>query len=958
VRGRGAEVFVGRVAELATFEHALSDARNHVPRVLLVGGDPGIGKSTLVRVAVNRAKVPAYLGRCVHIGGDAVPLAPLSDLLRQIRRSSPELLGASAQQPLARLAGGEATAGDSGGTGTLFVSLLDLVGRLTTDDVAVVGFEDLHWADPATWDLFELLARNLSDEAVVVVGTFRTAEVQANPQQRHRLGELTRLPAAHRLHLAGLTRADVASQVIALVGDPPPPGLVEDVAARGEGNPFFTEQLVAARLAGEQLPPVVSELIAADIAELEGPARQVLAVVAVAGRATPHGLLAAVAALPEDSLDLAIRDAVDARLLVVDRDDAYRFRHALIGEVTYAALLPSERRHLHHAVAGVLRREPGLALTADDVGGELAAHLERAGDRQGAFTASLEAADAAARDVPAAALAQLERAMRLWDEVGGGEPRRAERLWQAAELASATGRNERAVELARAAAAAAPHPDGVAFGHERLGRYLWAAGEIEASTAEYEQAATLLSSAGTAAGAATFAGLAQAELMHCRYPSAERWARRALDAAPEPRADANAWAMATRVVGVLAGRAGRSDEAVLRCGEAWRVAPTAHTRALAAAYLVIALLDAGRREEAAAAAMDALAHGHTAGLDHSFGAYLAGAAAEALIRLGRWSEADAVLDRFTGVEVLPIGVVQLSRAGAVLAGRRGDRRRARMLLARAAAQPVDPWHLAHVHATGAEVHLLVGDWDAAAERAEAGWRSRCASDRLWPPCYAMLAVTARVEATLDARARQEPVDLDQVVTTLVTRVDDAEAGCRRDATEPTPVMAAHLAEAVAQLTRLTGADPDAWATAAQRWAALGDTYATAVARLREAEAAVAVGDADRAAASLRGAQQTVVDLGATAVLEEVEAVSRRTRIRVDLPMPRALDDGAAARLGLTPREAEVLGLLAAGQTNRQIGNALFVSEKTASVHVSNILRKLGVTSRVEAAAVAQRLGFA
>jgi DNA-binding NarL/FixJ family response regulator len=92
------------------------------------------------------------------------------------------------------------------------------------------------------------------------------------------------------------------------------------------------------------------------------------------------------------------------------------------------------------------------------------------------------------------------------------------------------------------------------------------------------------------------------------------------------------------------------------------------------------------------------------------------------------------------------------------------------------------------------------------------------------------------------------------------------------------------------------------------------------------------------------------------LLTDIEAVSRRTRLSVEAPVARVLESSAIDQLGLTAREAEVLSLVAAGQTNRQIGEALFVSEKTASVHVSNILRKLGVSSRVDAAAVAQRLG--
>ena len=177
-------------------------------------------------------------------------------------------------------------------------------------------------------------------------------------------------------------------------------------------------------------------------------------------------------------------------------------------------------------------------------------------------------------------------------------------------------------------------------------------------------------------------------------------------------------------------------------------------------------------------------------------------------------------------------------------------------------------------------------------------------------------------------------------------------------TGPQGDTAAHLAHAAASLTRLTVSDADAWAEATARWAELGDRWATATALVREAEAAASVGLADRAASSLRQAHSIASELGAAPLLAEIEGVSRRTRISVEAPTRVTLDESAAQRLGLTPREAEVLALVATGRTNRQIGDELFVSDKTASVHVSNILRKLGVNSRVDAAAVAQRLGIA
>jgi DNA-binding NarL/FixJ family response regulator len=128
-------------------------------------------------------------------------------------------------------------------------------------------------------------------------------------------------------------------------------------------------------------------------------------------------------------------------------------------------------------------------------------------------------------------------------------------------------------------------------------------------------------------------------------------------------------------------------------------------------------------------------------------------------------------------------------------------------------------------------------------------------------------------------------------------------------------------------------------------------------RLHEADAAAAHGEAARAAEALRTAHEVATRLGARPLLEDIDALSRRARISVEVAAAPVLGNEDVTRLGLTPREAEVLSLVAAGRTNREIGTELYVSEKTASVHVSNILRKLAVTTRVEAAAVAQRLGI-
>ena len=517
-------------------------------------------------------------------------------------------------------------------------------------------------------------------------------------------------------------------------------------------------------------------------------------------------------------------------------------------------------------------------------------------------------------------------------------------------MASGTASNERAAAFAREAFGHGPPPRGVAWGHERLGRYLWAAGHLEQSTTEFEAAATLLSEVGPDA-AVVFAGLGQAELMLGRYDAAEAQAQRVLELLSTPAADPLAWAMARRVLGIVADYRGDPDRGVELCRVRLATAPSALTRALAVLYLGVVLLDAGRYQDAVNEMLDAAADAHLTGLDSSFGGYLDALTAEGLIRLGRWAEADTVLGRSEGAETLPVGRIRLARSGAMLYARRGDRDRAVGLLAEVEAHPVDPFHRSFLDEAAADVHLIFGDWAEAASIAERALRDDPSRVALWRARFVMFDVVAQVELVLDARARLEPVDDVATMAQLRGAVTAAQHNSVVSADS-----AAHLAHAAAALTRLGAPDPDAWAEAAARWERLADPLWTATARLHEAEAAAASGATARAGAALYDAHQLAVDIGAVALLAEIEAVSRRTRLGVKAPAPRVLAAATIDHLGLTPREAEVLALVAAGQTNREIGERLFVSEKTASVHVSNILRKLGVSSRVDAAAVAQRFG--
>jgi DNA-binding CsgD family transcriptional regulator len=224
-----------------------------------------------------------------------------------------------------------------------------------------------------------------------------------------------------------------------------------------------------------------------------------------------------------------------------------------------------------------------------------------------------------------------------------------------------------------------------------------------------------------------------------------------------------------------------------------------------------------------------------------------------------------------------------------------------------------------------------------------------------------------VEAAAAERARDRRAGAEQAAARerAGRLIEQARAAAGDADVALTPAMEANLLIAEAEWSRAAGpSDPERWARAAGAWQALGHPWPAAYARWRQAEALLARGASrEQAAAALTQAWTAAGGLGARALLAEIESLARRGRIELAPPAAAREPKGAlapaepAAELGLTPREQEVLALLADGRTNRQIAEALFISGKTASVHVSNILGKLGVANRAEAAAVAYRLGL-
>ena len=480
--------FISREAELSRLREVIAGAADRRPRTVIIGGDAGVGKTRLLREALAGADARVLAGGCVDVAEDSLPYAPFAEALRGLadELEPHDVEGA----PLSATA-----------QARMYERLLGLLRRLGEEAPVVLAIEDLHWADRSTRDLLRFLAGNLRGERLAILATYRADDLHRGHPLRPLVAELERGGWAERLHLRPFTRAEVAEQIAAILGEPPAPAFVSEVFERAEGNAFCVEQLVATARegGGRRLPSLLEDVLHARFERLSAPAQRLLGVVAAGGPRVREALIAAVCGLPDDERDASLRDAVDHQILAVE-GDAYVFRHALLREAAYAHLLPGERHRLHAAYGAALGARPELAADAAAVDAELARHWHAADELGPALAASVAAAAAAERRHGyAEASAHYARALEVWPRVDG--PATAAGtclvalLRRAAEVANLAGESTRAAELIRAALDEIDVPEIAGELHERLGRYLWAAGDSEAATGAYEEAVRLVPAA-------------------------------------------------------------------------------------------------------------------------------------------------------------------------------------------------------------------------------------------------------------------------------------------------------------------------------------------------------------------------------------------------------------------------------------------------------------------------------
>jgi DNA-binding CsgD family transcriptional regulator/tetratricopeptide (TPR) repeat protein len=959
---------VGRAEELTELRAGLARAADGHGSAWLIAGDAGIGKTRVVTELADVARAGGALvlsGRCLDLIGPGVPYFALLDALRSARAEAPGALA----WPAERYAPADVDAQSQ-----LFEAVQSMLDDAAAARPVVLIVEDLHWADVSTLDFIRFLCRMIRDRRIMLIATYRDDDLRPGDPLAGVVIELARARDVRVLELAPLDPAGVRALLELRAGRALPGELTDEIAARSAGNPFFAEELLAAGRTGEALPRLLRDALLRRISGTDPTTRELLRLAAAFGRDVPYRVLERLSSLPRAEVAVALRQAVDHGILVPDQaSSSYRFRHALLAEAVYGTVLPGEAEQLHERIATALGEDPCLG--GDGAGaGELARHWDAAGRPAEALAALARAArDAEAGCGLAEALRHLERAIELWPDVPAAEKvaemdRPAVLAW-AAELADLTGRGHRAAELIRAAvelvdAEADPVRAGLFL--ERLGGYLLPiGGEGSAAIEACRRAAELVpAQPPTAERARVLTTLANALMLSWRHDESHVVCREVLTTA-EAIGDPRPALRARAIMGVDLCYLGQPDWAREQVLAARHTAlewgsrrDIVHTYALVCEVLMVT----GRPDEAGRMAMEGLTQARRLGTERSFGALLAGYAAEALLETGEWSTAAELL-----VEQDRYGTAFWAHyprlLHAQLAIARGETEAARRHLVAGAHGQRQPTSAARYARVVAELALTEGRPAVAA---------RVGHDALTDPVAGVAAIHRVRLGALGLRGEADGVERStdglDAARRRADRLLDLTHRAATEAAAITPDAGAWRATAEAEHARLDpgpGGATEAWRVAAATWDALDRPYPAAYCRWRLVESLFAQapsrgatpsgeatpGEAVRAA---REAHRVAAELGAAPLVREIELLAQRARLDLTGPPPAPRPEPADG-LGLTGRESEVLGLLARGYTNRQIAAELTISVKTASVHVSNILRKLGVSRRIDAATIAHRV---
>ncbi len=978
--------FVGRIGELAELELAWREAGAGRPVLVLLGGDSGIGKTRLISELEERLRGEDAIvlrGEAVEQGETELPYAPLVSALRPlVRERDPalEALSPASRAQLATLLPGlgeappvAAGAGEGSGQLRLFEALLELLDALSERMPLLLVLEDMHWADRSTRTFVSFAVRSLRQERIMLLLSYRSDELHRRHPLRALLSELERLDRVRRVDLRPFDRGELGEALTDILGAPPPAALLDRLYRRSEGNPLFTEELLAAGLDGRASAPESLRDAFLSRTERLSPAAQRAARAIAVGRRLDEATIAEVTGIEGPELADALRETIAEQVIVAGADGSMRFRHALLREVLYDDLLPYERSELHLALARALEAQPtGAEEGTAERAATVASHYAAAGQQPEALRASV---GAALRAVDVSAYGEAadlaERALELWPRVGDAAEiagcDHVELLLLAAR-AHAIGDDRARAEVLFRAALDEVDPDedfrryaGILA---RLARVQWALNRGDEGVQTARRALEMLSPGDCGPERAMLlAWLARTRFLRGRFRESIADAEAALEVATEAGDQATEGEV-LNTLGMARLALGDEAEGVAQLRAAMAIARERHDAdGLVYAYSNLAdLLNLrGCTADALAIAREGLeATPRRLGRGYE---WMTLTTSELALEIGDWGLARAQLG---AARPGPVGVLlmfRLLREADLALGEGDDDRAAACLeeLEPLVATSSEPQWIGTMGSLLGELRRRRGDLPGArAAVADALDRLELCTDDVMRIAR-VTATGARIEADTAQRARdlrEKAVERDAVARARLhmTRL-------RAAAQDGGPVEAAWEKTGAAELARARGrSSAKLWLAAADAWDRLERPYPATISRLRAAEAEVDTGERVAAAGHVAAALEVAQHLGAAWLARELATLADRARLRLDTGAdhdgdghapPAAVEDP----FGLTARERQVLGLIAAGATNRQIGASLYMAEKTASVHVSRILRKLGVGSRTQAAAVAHRMGL-
>jgi DNA-binding CsgD family transcriptional regulator/tetratricopeptide (TPR) repeat protein len=968
----------GRADEQAALLEVVRAGLDGSPRAVLVHGEAGIGKTTLVRSVCEQVQgegAQVLWGQSLRFGTVEAMYHPLVLALEGWLAEADDSERASVLEavPGAALILPSLGAVPAAGPSTLLTVVDALLGRVVARGPTVLVVDDVQWADPATWDALTYLVAGFGRQRLALVTTHRDEAVVGDAFQRW-LANIRRLPATQELSLARLGQAATEDQIAVLLGTEPSPRLVEQVQKRSRGNPYFSELLVRRGDLGDSelpddLPDELSQALLDAWRGLSAPAREAARILAVGGRPIALSTLTTISAALGVPTVGTLREAVDAGVMVLDGDRAW-FRHPLLAVVLAESYLPGEAAPVHSVWANYLAGISSEGVDELRRLGDLATHLEHAGDYPEAFQALLRAAELAEElGARREAARLLVRAAKMWPESPApadatGHARLLERAGRACQWVGWAREASELLTAARDLVDADRDPLWMSALTARLARLSALCGEAtEVYMTELARAVELSRAQPDSREHAGALIAYSEEIFWDRGPDHAR--QTVEDAVAAARRSGSSAALSGALgvrAYVLAGTDIRQADQDSRAG--WEQALASGEREVVGEALIV-------RANLADTQGDLPAHRKKARDLHDFSVpqgprvFPSVLLADVLLATGELVDADAVIRTGLAAAGAPYAEANIRVLAALLATRRGLGAVAGDHLARA--HEIWPNHDERSGSLDGprlvELLLAAEDPAGALEHLERGLPLLDQNPRSMDE---LTLLAARATADLVQRAADER-DQDAVrrhrdtLARLVAARKDRPGTPFARSGDADTVQPAREALFAAELDRAQGGTDQVrlWRAAVNACSAASMGWEQHVSSWRLALALIESGASGTEAAELlRDVHVYASQQGAAPLQARVEELAASAHISLATPRLPSSQVVPAAFTALTARESEVLAHLVANRTNAEIAQTLFISEKTVSVHVSNLLRKTSTGSRREVAALARRVGWA